>query len=93
MSCGGGGPGQAHCRHHQVIVMVRVAYGLFPWVSIALCNCIDHHIVTGTEKKKQKKTCKKNLQARLAALLAFPASLLPHRRGACHGEPLDATRL
>ena len=96
MSCGGGGPGQAHCRHHQVIVMVRVAHRLarsFPWCSIALCNCIDHHIRTGTEKKKQKKTCKKNLQARLAALLAFPASLLPHRRGACHGEPLDATRL
>ena len=88
VSRGGGGPGQAHRRHHQVIVMVRVAYRLFPWCSIALCNCIDHHIVTGTEKRS-----KKYLQARLAALLAFPASLLPHRRGACHREPLDATCL
>ena len=92
VSRGGGGPGQAHRRHHQVIVMVRVAYRLFPWCSIALCNCIDHHIVTGREKRS-KKNLQKNLQARLAALLAFPASLLPHRRGACHREPLDATCL
>ena len=28
VSCGGGGPGQAHRRHHQVIVMVRVDYRL-----------------------------------------------------------------
>ena len=57
VSCGGGGPGQAHRRHHQVIVMVRVACRLtrsFPWCSIALCNCIAHHRVTGIEKKKQK---------------------------------------
>ena len=26
VSCGGAGPGQAHRRHHQVIVMVRVDY-------------------------------------------------------------------
>ena len=60
MSRGGGGPGQAHRRHHQVIVMVRVAYRLFPWCSIALCNCIDHHIVTGTEKRSKKDLQKKS---------------------------------
>ena len=57
MSRGGGGPGQAHRRHHQVIVTFRVDYRLtrlFPWCSIALCNCIDHHRVTGLEKEKQK---------------------------------------
>ena len=84
MSRGGGGPGQAHRRHHQVIVMVRVAYRLFPWCSIALCNCIDHHIVTGTGKKKQKKLAKNISRPGLQPSL--PSLLL-----CCHTDVVPAT--
>ena len=66
--------------------MVRVAHRLarsFPWCSIALCNCIDHHRVTGLEEKAK----------RLAKTISRPGlqPSLPSLLLCCHTDVVPAT--